>query len=373
MRKLTYQEVKEYIENLGCKLLSTEYKNTTTPLIIQCECGQIFERKFKVLQKSPICKCKKCTQEYLTKGMMKSFNEILFEVQEKGYKILVTENEYKGINKKYNFICPRGHEKSMYLSDLLAGHECKICATEKVMDKLRLSYEDVKEVFEKEGYKLLSQSYKNSSEKLIVECPNGHITDTMTYGNFKKGARCLKCYNLETSKRQIIPFSERKTLVESFGFEILIDESEYINGSIKILLKCPNGHKFNMRMHDFQQGNRCPYCNNSKGEEKIKNFLESQCIEYIKEKRFDECRGKSKPLPFDFYLPDYNCCIEYDGKQHFHLNSYSFTLLDLMDRKYLDNKKTKYCQDNNIEIIRIPYWDFDNIEEILKRELKLNL
>lgn len=371
MAKLTYEQVKKYIEDLGCKLLSEEYKNTTTPLIIQCECGRIFERKFKILQKSPICKCKKCTQEYLTKGMLKPFEEILFEVEKRGYKILTTENDYKGINKKYKFICSQGHEKEMYLSDLLSGHECKICATEKVVSKLRLSYEKVKDAFEKEGYELLSETYKNSSENLIVKCPKGHVTETMTYGNFKKGARCLKCYNLEVSIRQTISFLERKRIVESFGFEILINENEYINGSIKIPLKCPEGHEFKMCMHDFQQGNRCPYCNESKGEKRISNYLDFNSIKYIKEKRFNDCRGKSKPLPFDFHLSDYNCCIEYDGKQHFHLNSYSFTLLDLMNRKYLDNKKTKYCKDNNIKLIRISYWDFDNIEKILKYELNL--
>ena len=35
-------------------------------------------------------------------------------------------------------------------------------------------------------------------------------------------------------------------------------------------------------------------------------------------------------------------------------------------------KKTQYCNDNNIKLIRIPYWDFNNIEKILKKELKVN-
>lgn len=370
-KKHTYEYVKDYIENFNCKLLSEEYKNSTTLLKILCECGETFERKFKTIQKSPICKCEKCTQKYLTEKQKTHFDEILFKLKEKGYEILIQEDEYKGINYKYDFKCPNGHERPMYLSDLLNGHECKICATEKVMKKIRLSLKEVKEYFELFEYELLSEEYKNAETPLVIKCPNGHITNTMTYGNFKAGHRCLKCYNLETSKRQLIPFEERKEFVESFGFKILIKDSEYKDGSQKILLSCPEGHEFNMCMHDFQQGNRCPYCNNSKGEEKIKSFLECHNMEYIKEKRFNDCRGKAKPLPFDFYLPNYNCCIEYDGKQHYHLNSYSFTLLDLMNRKYLDNKKSKYCKDNNIKLIRIPYWDFDNIEKILELELNL--
>ena len=38
--------------------------------------------------------------------------------------------------------------------------------------------------------------------------------------------------------------------------------------------------------------------------------------------------------------------------------------------KYLDNIKTKYCEDNNIKLIRIPYWNYNNIEQILELELK---
>ena len=46
-------------------------------------------------------------------------------------------------------------------------------------------------------------------------------------------------------------------------------------------------------------------------------------------------------------------------------------LLDLMNRKHIDTIKTKYCEDNNIKLIRIPYWEFDNIENILIKELNL--
>ena len=47
------------------------------------------------------------------------------------------------------------------------------------------------------------------------------------------------------------------------------------------------------------------------------------------------------------------------------------TLLDLMNLKHRDNIKTRYCNDNNIKLIRVPYWDYKNIEEILVKELKL--
>ena len=304
-KKLTYQEVKEYIESFNCKLLSDKYINTTTSLIIQCECGEIFERTLKVIKKSPICKCKKCTQEYLTKGKLKPFEEVIFEVEKRGYKVLITKTDYKGIDNKYNFICPKGH-----------------------------------------------------------------ITNTMTLANFNKGHRCSKCYNIETSKRQTVSFLERKESVESFGFKILINEEEYENGSVKIPLQCPNGHIFDMSMHDFKMGNRCPICNVSKGEKKIKDYLDFNNIEYIQQYRIEDCKC-SRTLPFDFYLPKYNILIEYDGKQHFLYGGFGIDLLEFMNLKYRDNIKTKYCEDNNIKLIRIPYWEFDNVEKILELELNL--
>ena len=119
----------------------------------------------------------------------------------------------------------------------------------------------------------------------------------------------------------------------------------------------------------FQRGQRCPYCQTSKGEKKIKEYLDNNNIEYIQQYRFEDCRNK-KPLPFDFYLPEYNMCIEYDGEQHFSENR----AFGGADRFWItvihDATKNQYCEDNNINILRIPFWELKNIEEILKKEIK---
>ena len=75
-KKLTFEVVKKYIEDLNCILLSEKYINSTTPLKIQCECGEVFERKFKIIQKSPICKCKKCTQKHVATACTYSYEDI---------------------------------------------------------------------------------------------------------------------------------------------------------------------------------------------------------------------------------------------------------------------------------------------------------
>ena len=134
----------------------------------------------------------------------------------------------------------------------------------------------------------------------------------------------------------------------------------------------PNHKPYKVKFNNFKDCNsRCPECNtNSKGEEEIKRILIKYNIKFNPQYLFDDCRN-TKPLPFDFYLPQYNVTIEYDGRQHYKLDCFNMSLLDLMNLKYNDNKKTQYCKDNNIKLIRIPYWDFNKIEEILVKELKV--
>lgn len=95
---------------------------------------------------------------------------------------------------------------------------------------------------------------------------------------------------------------------------------------------------------------------------KITEVLNKYNIKYEREKRFDDCKNK-KALPFDFYLPDYNILIEYNGLQHYKDIDIGRTELALIQHR--DSIKKKYCEDNNIQLIIIPYWDKDKIEDIL--------
>ncbi len=115
----------------------------------------------------------------------------------------------------------------------------------------------------------------------------------------------------------------------------------------------------------------CPLCKISKGEMKINNYLQNNKILFKNQKTFHNCRSlKNNLLKFDFYLIDYNICIEYDGEFHyiplFNNEKYQENLIKT---QYHDKIKTQYCLDNNIKLIRIPYWEFNNIETILEKEI----
>ena len=100
----------------------------------------------------------------------------------------------------------------------------------------------------------------------------------------------------------------------------------------------------------------------SKGEDLIKQILKTLDINFVSQFRFYECRSKN-PLIFDFYLSDYNCCIEYDGKQHFEPIDFFGGEEQFKIQQKNDKIKTEYCKENDIRLIRIPYTDYDKLNE----------
>ena len=103
-------------------------------------------------------------------------------------------------------------------------------------------------------------------------------------------------------------------------------------------------------------------CSNSKGNVKVKQCLEQLQLSFEEEKTFEDCYTfKGYPYYFDFYLPDYNCCIEYDGKQHYVGWPIDNKRASVEYIQKNDQIKTDYCKNNNIKLIRIPYTEFDNI------------
>ena len=112
--------------------------------------------------------------------------------------------------------------------------------------------------------------------------------------------------------------------------------------------------------------------NIKKKKKRISEVLDSLNIHYETEYSFDDCKD-IRNLRFDFYLPNYNTCVEYDGEQHFKPvrfdkhNSRGTPQERFEKVKYRDKLKNDYCKNNNITLIRIPYTDFDNIESILNK------
>ena len=259
-------------------------------------------------------------------------------------------------------ICPIHGRFRQVCGNHLSGRGCRKCD----FDSRRNNIENVVlNLGEKHNfkYKYIIESYKNNRDYITIICP--------IHGNFKQkiithlnGFGCSICGG---SKRLTNDeFIEKSNAIHNNTY--CYDKSEYINTETKIIIICKKHGEFTQTPHSHMFGIGCPSCSSSSGEKKIMYFLTSNNIKYDIQKKFTECKN-IKRLPFDFYLPDYNICVEYDGKQHFQPIEYFGGIESFLKTKKRDEIKNKYCEDNNIKLIRIPYWDFDNIEYIIRKEL----
>lgn len=111
----------------------------------------------------------------------------------------------------------------------------------------------------------------------------------------------------------------------------------------------------------------------SRGENTIWNWLNYNKIKFEFQKRFENCKDKL-PLPFDFYLPKYNLCIEYQGSQHYDpgfyirkKKSYEEGMKKYNTQKAHDEMKKAYCIQMSIDFLEIKYTE--NIENCLEKAL----
>jgi hypothetical protein len=140
----------------------------------------------------------------------------------------------------------------------------------------------------------------------------------------------------------------------------------------RVLITCPKHGDFPQTPWNHIGGAGCPVCLEPRGESKIRNILKSMNIDFSKEHVFDDCvntnngEKRCKKLQFDFYFPSKNIAIEYDGIHHFKPVKRFGGIERFNTQKNNDKIKDEYCEKMGIKLVRIPYTEFKNLEEILK-------
>jgi very-short-patch-repair endonuclease len=170
-----------------------------------------------------------------------------------------------------------------------------------------------------------------------------------------------------TKKKEIFIEEANKTHGKIYDYSKVI----YKRHNQKVIIICSIHGEFEQTPHSHINGCGCPRCLKSRGHKKIALFLEENNIFFKEEKKFKDCINLKTgyKLIFDFYLPDYNICIEFDGKQHFVANNFFGGEKELQNSQYKDSLKTSFCEKNNLNLIRIPFNEEDNINNILKNKL----
>jgi hypothetical protein len=147
------------------------------------------------------------------------------------------------------------------------------------------------------------------------------------------------------------------------------DDVVYINDRTNVNIKCPTHGYFLQKPNIHLRGSGCKRCSESFGEKAVAKFLDKYKIHYQREYKFKDCRNKL-PLPFDFYIPSIRTCIEFDGIQHYQPIEH-FGGIDAYEKlKENDKIKSDYCEENYINLIKIKWYQVDDIETILYENLK---
>ena len=258
------------------------------------------------------------------------------------------------------------------------------------------------------GNKIPNEVIEEKAKKLNVKILNKFSEKGHTYLTIKclvhkdKPERKVELYNFLNRDKTCGCMLQRYTIEDLKNnpkvrgdLEII---GEYKNNSTPILCKCKIcGLKWYVTPNKLTQGRGCPACHSNKissGERLIFKFLKENDIVFEPQKTFADCINSktNKKLKFDFYLPDQNICIEYQGKQHYEPVVFRYIKnreektedeieqlkkeqkekaeKNFIENKNRDNIKKKYCKENNIKLIEIKYTEQKDIENILNEIIK---
>ena len=215
-------------------------------------------------------------------------------------------------------------------------------------------------------YNYSKVNYINNHTKVEIICDThgSFFQNPQNHIHSKQG--CKLCSgNILLSTLQII---EKSNSVHNNLYDY--SKVNYINNNTTIEIICKTHGIFSQlpTNHIYKKAG-CPHCKNSKGANIIRDYLINNNIEFYQEKSFNDCKSKYV-LRFDFYLPKYNLCLEFDGEQHFKPILYFGGDKDFLKIVERDLIKTKYCSDNNIELLRISYLEINKIEKIMDNYFK---
>ena len=197
-------------------------------------------------------------------------------------------------------------------------------------------------------------NYENNRTKIEIICPAHGIFKQLPM-NHKNGSICPRCSN-EHRKYDLDDLINLGKETHSNKYNYQYVKEDYIRSDKKVRIICPtHGVFLQDPFSHFIRKYGCKLCKPiSSGENIIEKYLIENKIEYIRQKTFDKCINLSK-LSFDFYIPNLNLCIEYNGKQHYHPISVFGGEEQFKKQQVNDSIKSNYCHKNNINLLIIKY------------------
>lgn len=301
--------------------------------------------------------CPECAKLQRARSNTKTNEQFVSEVAMINQNIEVI-GQYINSNAKIEIKCKLcGHVWLVRSADILMGHGCPKCS-HKAMTKTQDKYVADLAIVNRD-IKVIGK-YINAYTKIKHLCLKCEHEWDAEPNAILHGNHCPYCSTRRKSHEQYIA----ELAIKNPNIKVV---GEYINANANIAHRCTVcGYEWSIKPSHALHGLRCPSCRGTSGEQSIEQWLVANNVGYECQKRFADCKNK-RMLPFDFYLPNYNCCIEYDGAQHFKEVNHWGGQEYLLQRQYNDKIKNDYCKKNNIYLIRIRY--DEDVYEVLNNAL----
>lgn len=370
MLKYTYEDVLKSFEERGYTLLTTkdEYKSVTQKL--QYICNKHKDKGVLEISYSKLMNgrgCTYCGRERTVAARTKPFdyNEAVELCKKYDFEFVDIKRENSVIY--IYFICNKHRDlgvQKMRKTNMKRGIKgCIYCKGDLpewyVRQKINELYPHIK----------LTGNYVNMSTPIDCYCEKHDVYWKTTAQNILFGHGCIECGKEKLSKQHIYTQSEFENLIKFVNPDIEVI-SDYKGMEYDVTVKCKKcGYAWTLNAQSLKaNGTRCKKCSYTyKGEDRIIEILHNFNCNFIHQHKFKDCKDK-KCLPFDFYLPDFNHCIEFDGEQHY---KPKFGMDNFIQTQKHDKIKNEYCESHNIGLLRIPYWEGSNSKSIIKNKLNI--
>lgn len=279
----------------------------------------------------------------------------------------------KYINARIKILCKCmvcGNNFSSTPDNLLHGKGCPTCATVKRGLKRRKTNEQFsKEMKEKHPELIVNTEYKTAFRKVNCTCTICGTNFDAIPANLTYSTGCPNCGNKRIGEKLSKPLKQFEEDLYKINPNITVI-GPYIKQSTHIHVKCNIcGHEWEPFGTSLLSGAGCPICCMSRGERRIDLYLHNYGIKHEHQKEYNGLVGVGGGnLSYDFLLLDNNILIEYQGEYH-DGTALIQTKEEFKKQQIHDKLKKEYAQENNISLLEIWYWDYDNIEEILDKYL----
>lgn len=358
MKKKTHEE---YLKELKIKNPTVEviekYKTANTPILHKCLIHNIC---WNITPSRALYGngCPQCASEKITQAKTRTHEEYISLLENNNIDIIPLEAYINGKVPILHKCLKHNVSWKAAPNNILGGHGCTKCLSDKIRNKNGKTHDQyIAELKVKHPNIIAIERYRTANIPILHKCLIDSYEWKATPGNILFSTGCPKCGGtLKKTHEQYV------AELESLNPNIKV-VGEYKRAKEKVLYECKiDGTQWEAYPCSVLAGTGCPTCRKSKGEKQIENWMQKNNINYVTQKTFKDCKDKH-PLPFDFYLPDYNVCIEYDGKQHFKPIKFFGGEEAFYKRVEHDKIKDDYCKTHGIKLLRISY--IENVQHKL--------